>query len=109
MPKDLRSYLDELLAAHPNAVMVVDDEVDPEFEAAAIVHRMKNAPDFPGFPAVLFRKVKGSSMPMLMNLHATFDRIALSIETDVHGMVQEFAKREGNATAPREVTREEAP
>jgi 2,5-furandicarboxylate decarboxylase 1 len=109
MPKDLRSYLDELIAARPNAVMVVDDEVDPEFEAAAIVHRMKNDPEFPGFPAVLFRNVKGSPMPMLMNLHATFDRIALSIETDVHGMVPEFAKREGNATAPREVTREEAP
>jgi len=33
MPKDLRSYLDELLEKRPRDVVVVDREVDPRYEA----------------------------------------------------------------------------
>src|SRR5918999_3198122 len=61
--KDLRTYLDQLVAHDPNQLMVVDDEVDPVFEAAAIVHKMKNDPDYATFPAVLFRNIKGSRIP----------------------------------------------
>src|SRR5688500_603708 len=85
--KDLRTYLDQLVAYDRNQLMVVDDEVDPVFEAAAIVHKMKNDPDYATFPAVLFRNIKGSSIPLLLNLHGTFDRVALSIDSDVKGMV----------------------
>ena len=31
--QDLRTYLDQLLAATPNAVKIVEEEVDPEFDA----------------------------------------------------------------------------
>ena len=34
-------------------------------------------------------------MPLLLNLHGTYERLALSIGTDVKGMVPEYAKREG--------------
>src|SRR5262245_30698512 len=97
MPQDLRTYLDQLIQAYPDQLKVVNSQVDPEFEATAIVDRIEDDPQhFPGFPAVLFKNVGGASMPVLLNLHATYERLALSIGTDVKGMVPEYAKREGN-------------
>src|SRR5262249_8094535 len=86
MAKDLRTYLDQLVSTYPDALKVVDDEVDPVFEAAAIVHKMKNDPAYPQYPAVLFRNVKGSRIPLLLNLHGTFERVALSIDSNVKDM-----------------------
>ena len=107
--KDLRTYLDELLAADPNAVRIVEDEVDPEFEAAAIVHKILNDDKYPGFPAVLFKNVAGSPVPCLLNLHGTYDRVALSIGSDVAGMVPEYARREGSPIPTTLVSSDEAP
>lgn len=96
MAQDLRTYLDALTKANPNAIKIVEEEVDPEFEATAIVHKILNDPDYPGYPAVLFKNIKGSPVPNMLNLHGTYDRVALSIGSDVAGMVPEYAKREGN-------------
>ncbi|MSQ37804.1 MAG: UbiD family decarboxylase, partial [Chloroflexi bacterium] len=48
MPQDLRTYLDQLLATHPDQFKVVDAEVDPVFEATAIVDKMQNDSKYPG-------------------------------------------------------------
>ena len=96
MPQDLRTYLDLLISTYPDQLKVVSSRVDPEFEATAIVDRIEDDPArYPGFPAVLFKDVGGASMPVLLNLHATYERLALSIGTDVKGMVPEYAAREG--------------
>ena len=96
MPQDLRTYLDLLLRTYPEQLKVVESEVNPEFEATAIVDRMEDDPTrFPGFPAVLFKNVGGASMPLLLNLHATYERLALSVGTDVKGMVPAYAAKEG--------------
>ena len=49
MPKDFRSYLDELLERRPKDVVVVDKETDPQYEASAIVEKVstRNAPQNP--------------------------------------------------------------
>jgi 2,5-furandicarboxylate decarboxylase 1 len=109
MAKDLRTYLDDLLDKHPEQLLVVEDEVDPEFEAAAIVHKIYNDPAFPGYPAVLFKNVKGSPVPCLLNLHGTYERVALSIDSDLHGQVDEYARREGSPIAPKMVDSKDAP
>src|SRR5215218_3050715 len=96
MAQDLRTYLDQLIATSPESLKVVEDEVDPEFEATAIVHKILNDPAYPNFPAILFKNIKGSPVPLMLNLHGTYDRVALSIGTDVQGMVPEYGKREGS-------------
>jgi len=58
--KDLRSYLAELTKWDPKQLMIVEDEIDSEFEATALVHKMEKDGNFPGFPAVLFKNIKGS-------------------------------------------------
>lgn len=109
MAQDLRTYLDQLVAKHPEQLKVVEDEVDPEFEATAIVAKILNDPKYPGFPAVLFKNVKGSSIPLLLNLHGTYERIAMSFGTDVANMVPEYAKSERAAIPTTHVSSEEAP
>ncbi len=108
MAQDLRTYLDQLLTANPDGLKVVEEEVDPEFEATAIVHKILNDDKYPGFPAVLFKNIKGSPIPMLLNLHGNYDRVALSIGSDVKGMVPEYAKREGSPIPTTLVSSEQA-
>jgi 2,5-furandicarboxylate decarboxylase 1 len=109
MAKDLRTYLADLTKHDPRQLKIVEDEVDPEFEAAALVHKMERDTAFPGFPAVLFKNIKGSPIPCLLNLHATYDRVAYAIGTDVKGMVEEYAKREGSPIPTTLVSSDKAP
>jgi 2,5-furandicarboxylate decarboxylase 1 len=109
MAQDLRTYLDQLVKHHPEQLKIIDEEVDPEFEATAIVDKIENDARYPGFPAVLFRNIKGSEVPLLLNLHGTYPRVALSIGSDVKGMVTEYSKREGSPIPPKLVESSEAP
>ena len=104
MAKDLRTFLAEL---EPGQVKVVRKPVDPEFEVTALVDRMEDDPAYPGFPAVLCENVGGSEIPLLINLHGTYERLARSIGADVHSMVPEYALREGSGIKP--VTVDTAP
>lgn len=107
MAKDLRTYLAQLREARPNDLKVVEKEVDPKWEITAHIEKLRRDGD--GFPAVLFNNVKGSKLPVLINLCGSYERLALAIGTDVRNMVPEYAKREGNFTEPVEVDRGEAP
>lgn len=109
MAQDLRTYLDKLLKHYPEQLKIVEDEVDPEFEATAIVDKIERDEQYPGFPAVLFKNIKGSDVPLLLNLHGTYPRVALSIDTDVQNMVPEYGKREGSPIPPTQVSSEQAP
>ncbi len=51
-------------------LVVIDREVDPHLEVAAVQRRVYQA----GGPALLFRKVKGTAFPLLGNLFGTLDR-----------------------------------
>jgi 2,5-furandicarboxylate decarboxylase 1 len=70
---------------------------------------MEKDPSYPGFPAVLFKNIKGSRIPLLLNLHGTYERVALSIGTDVKHMVPEFAARQASPVATTLVSSNRAP
>lgn len=109
MPKDLRTYLKQLQETRPNHIKVVDKEIDRKWEITALIEKMRKDPRYPDFPAVLFRNVKGSKLPVLINLCASYERLALSIDTAVKTMVPEYAKREAAAVPPVEVSGRNAP
>jgi 4-hydroxy-3-polyprenylbenzoate decarboxylase len=67
--RTLRECIDDL-QAHGRLV-VLEDEVDPYLEAAAIQRRVFQA----GGPAILFRRVKGTAFPMVANLFGTLERM----------------------------------
>src|SRR5262249_22164249 len=105
--KDLRTFLDQLRAVHPEQLKVVRKRVDPDFEAAALVDRLEDDGRYPGFPAVLFERVGDSEIPLLINLHGTYELLALAVDSDLQGMVAEYARREGSPL--RSVHMDDAP
>jgi 2,5-furandicarboxylate decarboxylase 1 len=107
MSKDLRSYLRELQAARPDDLLVYDKEIDPKYGPTALVERLE---DEGRNPAILFTNVKGSKIPCLLNLGASFTRLAMSLGyKGMRECVMGLAYREANPVPPREVSRAEAP
>src|SRR5690349_21595519 len=71
-PRDLREYL-AALRRH-GALLEIGAEVDPRLEVAEIHRRVVAA----GGPALLFRRVRGSDLPVVTNLFGTAGRIAIA-------------------------------
>lgn len=107
MGKDLRSYLQDLVEKRPQDVVVVDREVDWRFEAAAVVEKFEREEKF---PLVFFKKIKGSGMPLVINLGASYERLALALgSTTVEQMEKDLARMERSPIPVREVPRQRAP
>lgn len=67
---DLRQYIEALQAR--GEVNVVEREVDPQFELAAVISRSQKENDRP----ILFRNVKGTQFPVIANIYGSFPRLA---------------------------------
>src|SRR2546428_5583300 len=107
MAKDLRSYLDELLEKRPKDVVVVDREIDARYEACAIVEKFERENKF---PLVFFKNIKGSKIPLVINLGATYERLALALGSPtVPQMVRDLAHREHHPLPVKEISAKDAP
>jgi 4-hydroxy-3-polyprenylbenzoate decarboxylase len=80
--KDLREFIGFLEGK--GLLVRVAAEVDPRLEITEITNRLLAK----GGPAVLFERVKGSSMPVLINLYGTMERVALGLDTDETGLLE---------------------
>jgi len=65
----MRNYIEKLLAEQ--RFRIVEREVDPRFELAAVIVRSQAQSDAP----ILFRKVKGSKLPVVSNLYGSRKRL----------------------------------
>lgn len=106
MPKDLRSFLRDLIAARPGEVKQVPDPVDPRFGATGLAERFAREHQY---PALYFEKVGCSEIPLVLNLTATYDRLALALGTDLEHLVPTFGQLMTRPLAAREVGRHDAP
>ena len=79
MPKDLRTFLTDVVAHLPGDVRVVRAPVDPRFEITAYGARLAKAD---AHPALLFDDVKGSDLRCVTNVGATHERLALALGLD---------------------------
>ncbi len=100
--KDLRSFLKDLAVSHPDQIVHVETEVDPKFEITAVAEKLERQKEF---PVIFFKKVKDTTMPLVANVHASYDRLALSIGATRETMVEEYAKRELNRMPVEKVDR----
>ncbi|MBM3485942.1 MAG: UbiD family decarboxylase [Alphaproteobacteria bacterium] len=97
---DLRGFIAFLEAEHPEHVIRITREVDPKFGVSAILHRLEKDEKF---PLVIFENVKGSRLPLVANMHASFERLRLAVGLDNGGVrefVKECARREASPIAP---------
>lgn len=73
MPYDLHRFVEDLERA--GQLKRVRVEVDPELEVSEIYDRVVKK----GGPAILFERVKGSDMPLLINAYGTWERMVMSL------------------------------
>jgi len=106
MPKDLRSFLSDLMTARPGEIRRVSDPVDPRFGATAVAARFARDNQY---PALYFEKVGCSAIPLVLNLTATYERLALALGTTLADLVPTFGERMAHPVPAREVSRGDAP
>jgi 2,5-furandicarboxylate decarboxylase 1 len=101
--RSLRTFLDLLERTDDEGIAYVDREVDPVHELAAVVKRMEGSDD----RTVIFEKVAGHDIPVLMNLYGSKRRIALALGLDPHVRPREvldhYVERLEHAVEPIEV------
>jgi 2,5-furandicarboxylate decarboxylase 1 len=83
---DLRGFIEFLEAEHPEQVIRISKEVDPKFGVSGILERLERDGRF---PLVIFENVRGSKIPLVANMHASFERLRLGLGME-HGGVREF-------------------
>src|SRR5712691_1711555 len=84
MHPSLRTFLD--LLRREKDLVTVDTEVDPYLELAEVHRRVIER----GGPAILFKRVKGSSFPVVTNLFGTAKRIELAFGPKPEHFVKEL-------------------
>jgi 2,5-furandicarboxylate decarboxylase 1 len=87
MPKDLRYFLGQLERRLPEEYVQVDRRVDPRFELPAVLRKLQ---DEDRYPAVMFNNVKGSEFPVLSNLFASSNRLALAFGIDPGNLIEGY-------------------
>jgi 2,5-furandicarboxylate decarboxylase 1 len=100
---DLRGFIAYLEAEHPEEILRIKKEVDPKFGVSGILERLERDGKF---PLVIFENVKGSKIPLVANMHASFERLryALGMEQgDVKQFLKECAARQANPIDPATV------
>jgi UbiD family decarboxylase len=73
---DLRDFLDQVRRTRPSDLVVVDREVSPDLETAAIVAKLE---DRHRTPIVSFPRVTGSAFPVVSSVAGSMGRIALAL------------------------------
>src|SRR6266850_1786253 len=106
MPKDLRSFLRDVIEQRPGEIKRVSDQVDPRFGATALAERFARESQY---PALYFEKIGTSDIPLVLNLTATYDRLALALGTTVAEMVPTFGQKMTAPVPAVEVSRDKAP
>jgi 4-hydroxybenzoate decarboxylase len=73
----MRKYIRRLLDR--DEIHIVERQVDPKFELAAVIGRSQQQSDFP----ILFRNVKGSRLPVISNIYGSHRRLCEIIGAEV--------------------------
>lgn len=82
-----REYVEKL--EKERELMRVRKEVDPKYELGALCKTSHEK----GRKALLFERVRGSSMPVVTELLSTFKRIAMVLETEETDLFKEVSER----------------
>jgi 2,5-furandicarboxylate decarboxylase 1 len=99
--------LQEVAAARPDDLYTVDRPVSPDCEPTAVLEKLEAEGRR---PAILFTNVRGSKIPMIINVHASFNRLALAFGTKSPVDLQhKLAAGEWKPVAPVVVERSKAP
>ena len=102
MTQDLRRFLETIEARRPELVLRVKQEVSAKWELSAIQKRLEADCKL---PIIIFEKVAGYAMPVVVNLFASKEHLALALDTTADQVVTRFAEAQKKRVSvpPREV------
>lgn len=111
MPKDLRTFLQELEKAYPNDIVVVRKETDPKFEVTDIQYKLEQQLKYPVLIFMNIKNLKGekSKFPLLTSIYVARRRMALALNTTSERLSFEYSKREKHPIQPQIISKKEAP
>jgi UbiD family decarboxylase len=101
MAQDLRTFLDLVKRTRPADFQIVSRPVDPAYEITALVARLEK--EGRRRPVLLFENVKGTTFPVLTNLHASRGRLAAAINAAPDRMLPTYLRAMERPVAPRVV------
>jgi UbiD family decarboxylase len=101
MAQDLRSFLDLVKRTRPADFQIVSRAIDPAYEITALVAKLEK--EGRRRPVLLLENVKGSSFPVLTNLHASRSRLAAAIHAAPDRMLETYLRAMERPVAPRVV------
>jgi UbiD family decarboxylase len=99
MAQDLRSFLDLVKRTRPADFHVVARAVDPAYEITALVVKLER--EGRRRPVLLFENVKGTSFPVVTNLHASRGRLAAAINAAPDRMLPTYLRAMERPLPPR--------
>src|SRR4029079_5642391 len=103
MPQDLRTFLDQVKRDNPQDFLVISREVDQTFEITAITVKLEQ--EAKRRPILLFENVKGTSFPVLTNLHAGRSRLAAAIHAKPEEMQRAYLRAMEKPIPPKMVSK----
>ncbi|MEE8350543.1 MAG: UbiD family decarboxylase, partial [Acidobacteriota bacterium] len=98
MTKDLRGFLEEYERSYPRDFCRIEREVDPRYEAAAILTKLEQARKL---PILRYEKIKGTSFPVVTNIYSTKKKVAASIGADPKSFRQTYLEAMENPILPK--------
>ncbi|MBI4318566.1 MAG: UbiD family decarboxylase [Chloroflexi bacterium] len=97
---NLRSFLARVREQMPDQYVEIEKEVDPLYEITAIHQKLDKRGRS---PVMFFKRVKGSSMPVVVNVFGTRERLALGLGTTQDKITVGYREREDHPLPPVEV------
>ena len=101
MAKDLRSFIAELEAKHPEEIARVIQSISPRYEITALLTQLEKAKRF---PLLYCEQVAGGDTPVVINAQASRKSMALALDCREEELAAAFTARQGKPIAPEEVT-----
>ncbi len=95
MTRNLRSFLDQL--ERRGQLRRIKALVDSDLEIAEISNRLLQA----GGPALIFENVKGSTIPVVVNLLGTVERVCWAMDMEDQSELEELGIRLGKLQSPK--------
>jgi len=102
MGEDFRSFLKEMEETKEGGFFRISKEVDTRYEVSAIVTKLEKARQI---PLLFFEKVKGHTMPVVVNCYADRGRVASAIGVSKQDLNQRVAQAYQKPMPPVEVSK----
>lgn len=99
---DLRTFLAELGAKSPEQIWRIRDEIDGDYDVAAVLWELERRGDM---PVVWCERVRGARFPLVTNVFADRRRYAAALGVPLDALAEEWLVRGERRIPPRLVAR----